>query len=114
MTRVCILALCGLPGVGKTTFSKILTKKLFAFDWSFLSTEKVEIEQINYDDLFALQNNGDIFNPEVWKESRSTAITRVQQILNHPKESLRFIIIDDNLYYSSMRHEYFQLARNCK
>ena len=29
-------------------------------------------------------------------------------------EDQHIFVIDDNMYYRSMRHEYFQLARKCK
>ena len=36
------------------------------------------------------------------------------QSLTHREDGTIVILIDDNMYYGSMRHKYYQLARKCK
>ena len=36
------------------------------------------------------------------------------QSLTHREDGTIVILIDDNMYYSSMRYKYYQLARKCK
>ena len=36
------------------------------------------------------------------------------QSLTHRKDGSIVILIDDNMYYGSMRYKYYQLARKCK
>jgi L-seryl-tRNA(Sec) kinase len=49
-----------------------------------------------------------------WRDKRKAVLCRVENIIKEECESSRLIILDDNMYYRSMRYEYYQLARGHK
>ena len=96
-----LFVLIGLPASGKTTFAQALKKEL-AGKTSFL-------EYIDTD-VIRTANFGSEFLPENEEKVRKEAIRRLL-FLNG--ESLA-IIVDDMNYYSSMRHEFFEIAKDKK
>lgn len=63
---------------------------------------------ISYDELYA----PDTFEPAAWHASRRQAIAMAEEALAQTSASSA-ILIDDNLYYRSMRHTFLKLARKC-
>lgn len=138
-TEICLVIFIGLPGSGKTTLCKALVDYL-----KTSCTTSNDIVQhaipICYDKLipanvFRCQNNSQ------WKEARRDIVSYVKNLISYLKgleqhniansfevsvrdELLKitqnekrrrvYVIIDDNMYYRSMRYEYYQLARSCR
>ena len=89
-----ILALCGLPASGKSTLADAIQQAL-----SF----KVEIVRTDEwrDDAYYTE-----WKPEKEKPVRQKALARVRELVVDGKS----IIHDDTNYYTSMRHELFEIA----
>ena len=88
-----LVILLGLPGSGKSSFAKMLNErlensKIFEFD-QFVPLEK-QIDNM--------------------KADRKKLLENVDREIEKSEQTLVFII-DDNNYYTSMRYEYFQLAK---
>ena len=103
-----IVVVMGLPGSGKTYFSKLIQEKL------------VNSTRISFDDLVTITQQKQLVDESKWKEERQSVLQRIDQYLSGKKvqefsdelfEQDRVVIIDDNNYYQSMRYSYFQLAR---
>jgi O-phosphoseryl-tRNA(Sec) kinase len=110
----------GLPASGKSTFSKQLCEKLPKSD--------IQTILVSYDEIIPLDRQRQLANNTdslVWKSERKAILENVECLLSGAKvsssslcstaidrtEKQVLIIIDDNNYYSSMRYEYYQLAR---
>lgn len=120
MPRICLLALIGLPGAGKTTLSKWLMQQQpdLLTGWHVL--------HLCYDDYFDIQPTNKI----EYKEQRQFIYNLLEQLivaLQAGKAELpgrvqgsaattnscnHLIICDDNHYYRSMRYKLYQLSRN--
>ena len=103
-----IVVLMGLPGSGKTHFSKAIQKML---PNSIL---------ISFDDLISITKQRQLADESKWKIERQSILQQIDQYLSgkevrnithKPFEQGQVVIIDDNNYYQSMRYSYFQLAR---
>ncbi|XP_071052779.1 L-seryl-tRNA(Sec) kinase [Onthophagus taurus] len=88
----CLIVCIGLPGAGKTTFCKKL--KEIWLDY--------EIIHINYDEIIGSNYSSD---------KRKEILNDVHQLISNLQSNKTLILIDDNMYYKSMRYEYLQLAR---
>lgn len=97
-----IVVLIGLPASGKTTFSRKIVRKL--------STSSYRCHTINYDSIIKDHNK------DSYSRSRKCILDSVESLItslrskNLPCKQL--ILIDDNMYYSSMRYTYYKLARS--
>lgn len=104
MTKICLVVLMGLPGAGKTTLCKQLIRKLESIE--FYKTYMIEFDNILME----------FTDEDCYKKLRKQAHTSTEQIIESikslPNEQRKSVIfIDDNMYYSSMRYEYYKLAR---
>lgn len=118
MNRICMVALIGLPAVGKTTFSKSLMDS---------ETLPFNILHLCYDNHVAFN----IETPNQYKKQREILLTTLELIIQTFKTSKTLpcnlpnlksnyknlnhsdlvIICDDNHYYHSMRYKLYQMAR---
>ena len=101
----CIVILVGLPGCGKSTITSKLT--------NFLSSCGSVVDSISYDDFVSLEKQKEIattVSQETTKENRSLMKNYIESLLEANTPSDHIIFLDDNNYYYSMRHEYYQLA----
>jgi len=115
-----LVILIGLPGSGKSTFAKILQEKLkgncvvhFEYD------QLIPLEQQKQ---FASEKSSDTA-AQSWKQERKFILDNIDNYLNgnqvltfkptsiNRERDSHVLIIDDNNYYGSMRHEYYQIAR---
>jgi O-phosphoseryl-tRNA(Sec) kinase len=135
--EICLVMFIGLPGCGKTTLCRALVECFKTSYKSPSSTVHYAIP-ICYDelipaDVFQYQD----YNSQ-WKEARRCIVNYVKtlvlclkgmgefsvanshemaareellRIAQNEKQIRVYIIIDDNMYYRSMRYEYYQLAR---
>ncbi|XP_037813796.1 L-seryl-tRNA(Sec) kinase [Lucilia sericata] len=118
MNRICLVALIGLPAVGKTTLCHHLT----------------EMESLPFNVLHLCYDcyvNFNLENPTQYKEQREQLLQTLSTIINNFKNSHNLttelitlsdfyrnhqhkdvvILCDDNHYYRSMRYKLYQLAR---
>ncbi|XP_055848406.1 L-seryl-tRNA(Sec) kinase [Episyrphus balteatus] len=113
MVNICLLALIGLPGAGKTTFCKNILKS--SLEYNFI--------HICYDELFK-------YHPESseasFKDERTKVIKKIEQIIDELKmknqeekddsnmncPKLSVILVDDNNYYAGMRYEFYKVCKS--
>ena len=91
-----LVALCGLPASGKTTFAKELVKEL----------SKDQVVKIVSTDTWRDESYYSEFRPENEHVVRKKALEETESFLLDGFS----IIHDDTNYYSSMRHELYDLA----
>ena len=89
-----ILALCGLPASGKSTLADAIQKAL-DFEVEIVSTDEWRDESYYTD-----------WKPEKEKPVRQAALAKVRKLVKEGKS----VIHDDTNYYTSMRHELFEIA----
>jgi len=101
---IIVVGLCGLPGSGKSSLARLLS--------THLQTRAESCIVIEYD---GLMSDSTI---EAWQNARKEALQRFEkylmQCLSSSSSSCKddgshdtFIIMDDNLYYRSMRREIY-------
>eukprot|EP00095_Tigriopus_kingsejongensis_P012397 maker-scaffold364_size194629-snap-gene-0.17 protein:Tk12397 transcript:maker-scaffold364_size194629-snap-gene-0.17-mRNA-1 annotation:"l-seryl-trnasec kinase" len=128
--RGCILALLGLPGSGKSTLASELKRGL---------KDRFNVILVTFDALLSLEVQQQLCeqsDEKAWKEARKAIVNSIRAILspetistdlreteaefvvqirdgNLPGDESQatLVIVDDNNYYSSMRYELFQVAR---
>jgi len=138
-SKLCIVIVCGLPGVGKTTFTRKLASVL-AFEGvkcihleydQFEQQERSQKKKLPTESL--TQSNQATFDSSAWKSARERIEDLVEQLLsgsmqpdnpvlqetNHMFNDLKsidqlYIILDDNMYYHSMRNYFFKLCQKYK
>lgn len=108
--QLCLLAVCGLPAAGKTSVIEQLRASLP----SQLVCSCVCFDEIEHSKggLYGSEQ-AVTFDAVAWKKARESAMSKVEQELLSATASSqdRLVIVDDNMYYRSMRHECLQLAR---
>lgn len=104
-----VLVLVGLPGCGKSTLSSRMRAEM--------ESRNIECLVVDYDALFtkmAVEGGKVSFDAQLWHQSRETAFTTALSAFSYsPSGKSPVCIIDDNMYYRSMRHLYYRLARQC-
>lgn len=113
---VALVLLCGLPAVGKSTICRALVS---AAAQSHADTMKVV--HIEFDDILQFNDSNDAIDErqeiESWRAARERVATDVERrIAAHRtdashSEHMLMILIDDNLYYESMRARFILAAR---
>eukprot|EP00039_Didymoeca_costata_P014065 m.222735 g.222735 ORF g.222735 m.222735 type:complete len:255 (+) comp15938_c0_seq17:15-779(+) len=112
-TQCVVIVLCGLPGAGKSS----LAKRLAAAD-----NEGWLIQIFSFDDHLydpAMQGAGDSpsdAEQDSWKAQRMELLKMLQKSIEEHcsigRKALPVVIVDDNMYYASMRHSVAQIARD--
>lgn len=99
--HICLNVLVGIPGVGKTHLCEFIMKNL--------QSPLVRIHHISYDDCEAdLPSN-------IYKNFRKNVYNKVRNyietIAQINDQHQYILLIDDNMYYRSMRRAYYNLAK---
>jgi O-phosphoseryl-tRNA(Sec) kinase len=92
-----LLVLCGIPASGKTILANEIKDSL---------NQNVQVEIVNTDE-WRDKAYYSIFSPENENQVREQALKRTEFLLSIGKS----VIHDDTNYYTSMRHELYDLAR---
>ncbi|TXT64710.1 MAG: L-seryl-tRNA(Sec) kinase [Promethearchaeota archaeon] len=95
-----LICLTGLPASGKSTFARKLKKAIE----HHLPIKEVKI--VDPDIIRNIVTRGEDFHPELEHHVRAESLRKIENLL---KEGYP-VIIDDINYYSSMRHEFRELA----
>lgn len=121
-----VLVLCGLPGAGKST----LARRLAQSSATHIDGElQVEVHHISFDDVdiggvvaasSEVEEVAIDFEADRWCRSRALALLEVERRIDESRQtnnsigtcvSRRLIVVDDNMYYRSMRHQCYLLAK---
>lgn len=104
-----LVLLCGLPGSGKTTLVTALMGLAKEVDVG-------EVHKVSFDDEYQQQRCGiSEFDPTTWHQSRHVCSRKVRKILEgilEPSFTHQIVFIDDNMYYASMRRDFYRIARD--
>ncbi len=89
----------------------------------------IKVWHICFDEVFASFEDGSQFDSSKWRDSRAEAFRMAESILKEnmgsrhmadllcePPEmrQVHLILVDDNMYYTSMRRSFYKLAKKCK
>ena len=97
-----VVLLCGLPGSGKSTLIEKVKGSL---------PEELSLKVVCYDDMWEHVTS---FQPDAWKQNRLVLFDRVATYLKDDTHPIDVIVVDDNMFYRSMRKKYHRLCRACK
>ena len=100
MTTAALILLCGLPASGKSTLVRTLCRI-----WKRLDVP-MDVSVISVD---ALQRET-TFSASDWHAARDRAFTLVQDALKREREGQLLLVVDDTMFYRSMRRRFFLLA----
>lgn len=114
-TPLCLLLLCGLPASGKSTLASIFERAIPSVD------PIIQCHIVRYDDLlaeWAVPREEDVeLGGERYKEGRARMMEVVEdlikKILREETEMMHLLVIDDNMYYQSMRWPFYRMCRAC-
>lgn len=125
---LCIGVLMGIPSSGKSYFCKFLQDHFAKYSDSVL--KNVCVVCVCYDKF--LKHENIYSSAEKWKDQRKNVFVNVENFVsalkgfgsvddstiitdtdkeNIMKSEYVILLIDDNMYYKSMRYQYYQLAR---
>ena len=102
----CLLLVCGLPGSGKSSFCHELVSQGQGVQGiqGTQGTQGASWIHFCYDDVErALRADRSSFDPETWQAARAKITADIASLLDLESESNRVIVLDDNMYYRSMR-----------
>ena len=126
--QICLVVLIGIPGSGKSSFCSLYSE--------YLLSKNCDCIHVCYDKLIPLETQVKMKDKEgSWKAEREKIVEAVEQVIRitksdeledienvyvdeivdnkviKTKKVRTVILIDDNNYLSSMRYDYYQLAR---
>uniref|UniRef100_A0A1B6KAV4 L-seryl-tRNA(Sec) kinase n=1 Tax=Graphocephala atropunctata TaxID=36148 RepID=A0A1B6KAV4_9HEMI len=130
--QICLVLLVGIPGSGKSFFRVFFEDYVEANHKSVLGS--IQICSVCYDDYSSVKNPSILCDGNRWRHERLQIVNDVQNIIIHLKENnlkkvselypavmlvnasvenpdCNLILIDDNMFYKSMRYEYFKVAK---
>jgi len=122
-TRPIVAVVFGLPGAGKTSLCKALISltSASASSPSTLLKKRLQVEHVCFDDIEqellsknpTSSSSSTSFSPEVWHQTRNIGYQRVESLIEDTtsRDTTVVVLVDDNMYYFSMRHKFFNLAR---
>uniref|UniRef100_A0A1B6HB79 Uncharacterized protein n=1 Tax=Homalodisca liturata TaxID=320908 RepID=A0A1B6HB79_9HEMI len=129
--KVCLILLVGIPGSGKSFFRAFLEDYMRANNKTELGLTR--LCSVCYDNYSSVRNPSQLCNGNKWKNERLQIMKDVEKmcillkendyknikelfpnvIVNGSEENpdCNLIVIDDNMFYRSMRYEYFKLGK---
>ena len=116
---VVIVLLCGLPGSGKSTILRELSKRFGDTDVCFLP--------LIFDDLLSakLRETSSPWSPDAWRHARISLMKRCELLARAPltlpesrdsgsKWVRKLILVEDNFQLRSMRRDFYIISRSCE
>mmetsp|Transcript_14902 Transcript_14902/g.28927 ORF Transcript_14902/g.28927 Transcript_14902/m.28927 type:complete len:313 (+) Transcript_14902:398-1336(+) len=102
--------LVGVPGAGK---SELCRKLQISGDQNEVSVRVVEFDALEDAEKGDFGRETAKFEAQMWHVARQEGIRRVEGALQDAKDSKRkvLVLVDDNMYYQSMRVPFRQLAQ---
>ncbi|EFC48997.1 hypothetical protein NAEGRDRAFT_78247 [Naegleria gruberi] len=104
---VILVMIGGLPACGKTSLCKKIQ--------TYLEDIRMECKLFCYDEVLNEELEDGGFTSEKWKKSRNLIYKQTIKTINEfkciVKSGWKIIILDDNFYYKSMRHEFVQICQ---
>lgn len=121
MTCRCSIGITiGLPAAGKSSWIHILNERKDLFYNAIVkimpSLCDLEIQTIEFDREIGLLPDVQLVESNIWKEKRIQIYNLVEQKIksflndDNKKDSFLLILLDDNMYYKSMRRIYYSLS----
>jgi O-phosphoseryl-tRNA(Sec) kinase len=116
--RAMLLVLCGLPGAGKTTLARRLASSLTDGP----AQVQAEVRHCSFDSVYFGGDDGGSeaeappeFELGRWRQSRAQALAQVERLIAESRAptSSSLVVVDDNMYYRSMRHQCYLIAKKC-
>mmetsp|Transcript_12295 Transcript_12295/g.15290 ORF Transcript_12295/g.15290 Transcript_12295/m.15290 type:complete len:304 (-) Transcript_12295:70-981(-) len=123
MVRCCIGVMVGLPAVGKSAWARKLSQceamLLGAIQRREPQVERVVVQVIEFDKEIGVLDLGNNESSSMWKKQRKTVHVKVDRLVQQflrdsTPQSFLFVILDDNMYYKSMRRIYYSLSQRLK
>lgn len=96
----CFLVVCGIPGSGKSTLSHWLRDK---FEDTHISCHVMSFDDYEFPST--------MWDSESFVKSRALSLTAIEKRAKQHQD--RVLIVDDIMFYSSMRREIYKLSRSC-
>jgi len=145
-----VLVLCGLPGSGKTTLARQLTRDTTTQPVHQQTTATtpccIEVRHLCFDDVFVLEAGDQQLQQDeaavMWRQARQQSLAAVERLVEESMRSKccnqrmralsqltygplgppltsaqvdngrrRLVVVDDNMYYRSMRHQCYEIAK---
>lgn len=100
-----LVLFCGIPAAGKTTLSKAILQYWQQFTKVYL---------VCFDQIEEQRKGHQAWDANIWHQTRVEAMQQTAALLTQNPNDPIIVIVDDNMYYRSMRRSYFKLARQCK
>ncbi|XP_033840304.1 L-seryl-tRNA(Sec) kinase-like [Periophthalmus magnuspinnatus] len=138
-SQICLVVLCGLPAVGKSTLARELRKAAAGLGWRIAA---VSYDELIPEEAFLTRRVEEEAGHTEWKQHRQAVLKSIEHFLDSPstdqsdlpdfcgiinkgswercvrdllqpspKPAPVIFLLDDNFYYPSMRYEVYQLAR---
>lgn len=117
-----ILVLCGLPGAGKSHWARRLQSFAPSSSSRKEGEDEVRVRHVEFDAVEAgllreasKNDDDDDDSLNIWHRARLRALEQAEGILREeaPERAASrrlVLVLDDNMYYASMRREAYQLA----
>ena len=71
----------------------------------------LDVESLSVSNILDKDNKPDHLKQDLWARFVTLVCQHAEAIM---KNDILCLVIDDNMYYRSMRYKYYQLARKCK
>lgn len=106
--RILVVALCGLPGAGKSALASALATS---------PPLDATVSLIDADAIESAARGTDTWSRETWRSSRMELLSRVAAAISgarDARDARALIIVDDNAWLKSMRRALWVLARDAQ
>ncbi|GLV33147.1 Phosphoseryl tRNA kinase [Carabus blaptoides fortunei] len=102
MVNICLVVLIGLPGAGKSHFCKYFLEH-------YATSSDIVVTHVSFDQIEHETDRRDYkpFRTDI----QERVVTLLENKMKDNAESKWIVLIDDNMYYRSMRRSYYNVAK---